>query len=81
MTYEKSLSRKIEKMKMTKTRKNRLFVLAPVLLILLAACTARAYTNRGLAYHRKGDLDRATENYETALRLDPNFTWPKTISK
>jgi len=34
---------------------------------------ARAYYNRGIAYHRgEGDLDRAIADYDEAIRLNPN---------
>lgn len=34
---------------------------------------AVAFQNRGTAYLGKGDADRAIEDYEQALRLDPNY--------
>ena len=34
---------------------------------------AQAYTDRGLAYARKGDLDRALADYNEVLRLDPKL--------
>jgi tetratricopeptide (TPR) repeat protein len=33
---------------------------------------AWTYSNRGLAYYRKGDHDRAISDYAKALELDPN---------
>jgi uncharacterized protein YecT (DUF1311 family) len=33
----------------------------------------RAYNNRGAAWRRKGDLDRAIADYEQALRIDPRM--------
>ncbi len=33
---------------------------------------ATAYNNRGLAYDDKGQYDRAIQDYDTAIRLDPN---------
>jgi Tfp pilus assembly protein PilF len=33
---------------------------------------ARAYTNRGIAYDLKGDLDRAIADYTKAIAIDPN---------
>jgi len=33
----------------------------------------RAYNNRGAAWGRKGDLDRAIADYEQALRIDPQM--------
>ena len=32
-----------------------------------------AYSNRGLAYHYLGQLDRAIEDYDEAIRLNPNL--------
>ena len=32
---------------------------------------AKAYNNRGVAYYKKGDYDRAIADYNEALRLDP----------
>jgi tetratricopeptide (TPR) repeat protein len=32
---------------------------------------ARAYSNRGLGYHRKGDYDRAVADFDQAISLDP----------
>ena len=32
-----------------------------------------AYTNRGLAWGDKGDLDRAIADYNEAIRLDPKY--------
>jgi len=32
-----------------------------------------AYTNRGVAYYHKGDLDSALADYNEAIRLDPNY--------
>ena len=32
-----------------------------------------AYNNRGLAYYYKGDYDRAIQDYDEAIRLNPNF--------
>ena len=34
---------------------------------------ALAYDNRGNAYARKGDLDRALADYDEAIRLDPKL--------
>ena len=34
---------------------------------------AFAYYNRGLAYYYKGDFDRAIEDFNKALELDPNY--------
>ncbi len=34
---------------------------------------AASYDNRGVAWHRKGDLDRAIADYNEALRLNPQF--------
>ena len=34
---------------------------------------AEAYTNRGLAYHKKGDYDRAISDHNTAIDLNPNY--------
>jgi tetratricopeptide (TPR) repeat protein len=31
------------------------------------------YYNRGIAYHYKGDFDRAIADFDEALRLDPNL--------
>ena len=33
---------------------------------------ANAFSNRGITYGRKGDYDRAIENYDEAIRLNPN---------
>ena len=33
---------------------------------------AKAFDNRGVAYMRKGDYDRAIRDYDDALRLNPN---------
>ena len=32
-----------------------------------------AYNNRGNAYDKKGDLDRALADYDEAIRLDPKY--------
>src|ERR1700678_1932196 len=37
---------------------------------------AWAYTDRGNAYQKKGDNDRAVQDYDQAIRLDPNFAAP-----
>jgi tetratricopeptide (TPR) repeat protein len=37
---------------------------------------AVSHYNRGLEYHRKGDLDRAIADYNEAIRLDPEYTHP-----
>jgi tetratricopeptide (TPR) repeat protein len=34
---------------------------------------ARAYNNRGFAWTAKGDLDRATADFDEAVRLDPKL--------
>jgi tetratricopeptide (TPR) repeat protein len=34
---------------------------------------ADAYNNRGIAYRRKRDLDRAIANYAETIRLDPDY--------
>ena len=34
---------------------------------------ADAYNNRGFAYHTKGEKDRAIQNYNEAIRLNPNY--------
>src|SRR5262245_43743396 len=34
---------------------------------------AQAYTNRGLAYYDLEDFNRATAEYDTAIRLAPNY--------
>jgi lipoprotein NlpI len=34
---------------------------------------AVTYTNRGLAYGRKGDNERAIQDYNEAIRLNPNY--------
>ncbi len=36
---------------------------------------ANAYTNIGLAYFNKGDMERARENYQIALDLNPSFVY------
>ena len=36
---------------------------------------ANAYTNMGLAYFNKGDMTKARENYEQALKLNPAFVY------
>ncbi|MFI5322790.1 MAG: tetratricopeptide repeat protein [Thermodesulfobacteriota bacterium] len=36
---------------------------------------ANAYTNIGLAYFGKGDMTKARENYEQALKLNPAFVY------
>lgn len=36
---------------------------------------ANAYTNIGLAYFNKGDMTKARENYEQALKLNPAFVY------
>jgi len=33
---------------------------------------ANAYNNRGFAFHLKGDLDRAIDDYGNAIEIDPN---------
>ena len=35
---------------------------------------AIAYTNRGNAYHNKGEYDRAIKDHDKAIALKPNFT-------
>ena len=35
----------------------------------------QAYSNRGLAYYEKGDLDRAIADYSEAIRLDPKYAY------
>jgi tetratricopeptide (TPR) repeat protein len=35
---------------------------------------AAAYNNRGISYYNKRDYNRAIADYETALRIDPNYT-------
>ena len=32
-----------------------------------------AYSNRGLAYNRKGDFDHAIKDYNMAIKIDPNY--------
>lgn len=34
---------------------------------------ANTYYNRGLAWHQKGDYDKAIEDYTEAVRLDPTL--------
>jgi len=34
---------------------------------------AKAFLNRGFAYDRKGQYDRAIEDYDQAIKLNPNF--------
>jgi tetratricopeptide (TPR) repeat protein len=34
---------------------------------------ADAYNNRGIAYAGKGELDRAIEDYNTAIKLNPEL--------
>ena len=34
---------------------------------------ARAYTERGVTHHNKGDVDKAIEDYNAAIALDPEF--------
>ena len=34
---------------------------------------AMPYLNRGLTYHRKGDIDRAIDDYDNAHRICPNY--------
>ena len=34
---------------------------------------ADAYTERGVTYHSKGDVDHAIEDYNKAIELDPGF--------
>lgn len=36
---------------------------------------ANAYTNIGIAYYNKGDMAKARENYEQALKLNPSFVY------
>ena len=36
---------------------------------------ANAYTNMGIAYFSKGDMAKARENYEQALKLNPSFVY------
>jgi tetratricopeptide (TPR) repeat protein len=36
---------------------------------------AHAYTNRGLAYAAIGDNDRAIQDFDEAIRLNPNDDW------
>ena len=36
---------------------------------------ARAYTNRGLAYQAKAELDRAIADYNRAIELDPKLAF------
>jgi tetratricopeptide (TPR) repeat protein len=42
----------------------------------LNPCDAFAYNNRGLAYSRKGDDDRAIADCDQAIRLDPKLALP-----
>src|SRR5262245_35394391 len=37
---------------------------------------ARAFNRRGFAYHVKGDMDRAIQDYDQAIRLDPKVDIP-----
>jgi tetratricopeptide (TPR) repeat protein len=37
---------------------------------------AKAFYDRGLAYAHKGDYDRAIQDYDQALGLDPAFAYP-----
>ena len=41
---------------------------------------AMAYNNRGIAYHDKGDYDRAIADYNEAIQLDPNLPTPSTAA-
>ena len=34
---------------------------------------AGAYTERGVTYYNKGDIDKAIEDYNAAIALDPGF--------
>jgi tetratricopeptide (TPR) repeat protein len=36
---------------------------------------AGAHYNRGLAYHEKGDYDRAIADYDASIRLNPDFPY------
>ena len=60
----------------------RTVVLALLLILGLLACSsreeaepkdARAYLNRGIAYAKKGDMNRALEDFSRALVLNPNY--------
>ena len=39
------------------------------------AAAAAAYTNRGVAYGEKGELDSAIKDYTTAIKLDPSYAY------
>ena len=60
---------------------------------VIAACTrflndrgesqgnrAGAYNDRGIAWHDKGDLDRAIADYNEAIRLNPKTPRPTTTA-
>jgi len=36
-------------------------------------CHAPAYLNRGFAYHQQGRYEMAIQDYEEAIRLNPDF--------
>jgi tetratricopeptide (TPR) repeat protein len=36
---------------------------------------AEAFYNRGVAYDNKGQPDRAVEDHDQAVRLNPNYAW------
>lgn len=37
---------------------------------------ARPHTNTGLAYDEKGDMDKAQDEYQRAIQLEPNYLAP-----
>lgn len=41
-----------------------------------AAILATAHNNRGNAYSRKGDFDRAIEDYDLAIQFNPSYDKP-----